>query len=116
MIDPADGSETPSENLHLLFFEKRLVARAQPIQLQRLEAESPSATPEKKNRAALARALIGCRALWGLIGIAFVALGLILQLTVGLWCLIGYAGVAGCICMNVWRIQQSKRLLTGNAG
>jgi fatty acid desaturase len=103
------------DRLHLLLFEKRLVEKAQRAQLKRLQAESPR-SPEENERSALARALIACRAVWGLIGILFVLLGLVLQLTAGLWCLIGWMGLVACIGMNLWRRQQSKRLLQATAG
>jgi uncharacterized membrane protein (DUF2068 family) len=98
------------DQLHLLGFEKRLIAKSQPIQLERLKAESQS-SPETNESHALARALIGCSAAWVLIGIPVVGVSLALQLTVGLWSLLGWAGVVACVGMNIWRRQQSKRLL-----
>jgi hypothetical protein len=105
-----EQSAVDLDQLHLLGFEKRLVTKIQPIQLTRLRAEAQE-SPEAAERTALARALIGCTALWGLIGIPIVAISVALQLTVGLWCLFGWAGVAACVAMNLWRRQQSSRLL-----
>jgi hypothetical protein len=101
------------EHLHLLGFERKLLAKTKQSQLQRLNGESPD-TPAYNERQALARALIGLRAVWGLLAIPLVGLGLALQLTVGLWCLIPYAGVILCIGMNIWRRQQSNRFMIGN--
>ncbi len=98
------------DQLHLLGFEKRLVAKSQPIQLERLNRESQGSPGENESQA-LARALIGCRAVWGLIGIPLVGIALALQLTAGLWGLLGWASVVACIGMNLWRRQQSKRIL-----
>ena len=58
------------------------MAKTKHVQLQRLHQESPS-TPATNEQVAVARALTGLRAIWGLLGIVFVVVGLALQLTVG---------------------------------
>lgn len=104
-------SAVPDE-LHLLGFEKRLVTKSQAVQLERLTAESPG-TPDDNERNALARGLIGCASAWVLVGIPLVVLALALQLTVGVWALIGWVGVVACIGMNRWRVSQSKGITAG---
>jgi hypothetical protein len=69
--------------------------------------ESPC-TPDENQRQALAKGLIGCAALWGLIGVVFVFIGVALLLIVGWPCLLAYAFVLVCFVMNRWRIGQSK--------
>ena len=103
-------SPSAPDDLHLLGFERKLLTKTKQIQLQRLNEESPG-TPGSNERQALVRALIGLRAVWGLLGIPLVGLGLALQLTVGVWCVIPYGGVVACIGMNLWRRQQSKQLM-----
>ena len=95
----------------LLGFEKRLVARIHPIQLERLQHTQDSL--EENERHALGMALIGCGSLWGLFGIPIFFASLALQWTVGLWCLPGYAGFVGCLGMAIWRRQQFRRLFAG---
>jgi hypothetical protein len=100
------GTAGPDE-LHLLGFERRRVARVGQTQGTKLASESPD-SPDENRRQALARGLIGCAALWGLIGVAFVFIGLALLRTVGWPCLFAYACVLVCVVMNRWRIRQSK--------
>ncbi len=103
------------DRLNLLGFEKLLVAKGRQAQLKRLEAESPT-THDENQRAALARGLAGCAALWVIVGIPIVGVALVLQLTVGWWSLIAWMGVVACFAMNRWRLRQSKRLIAVHNG
>lgn len=103
---------SPFAGLHLVPFEKRLSANTLRVQRAKLQKESPH-TPDTNDQQALARALIGCRALWGLLGILFVGVSLAVQVTLGVWCLVPYAVVVACLGMNLWRGSQSKRLMKG---
>ena len=98
------------EEFHLLGFEKQLLSKGERVQLGRLQAAYPD-RPKDNERVAFARGLIACAAAWGLVGIPFFGVALALQLTVGWWCLLGWAGVVACVGMNRWRSRQSKRLL-----
>lgn len=101
----------PLDYFHLVGFEKSIVTSVQRVQFKRLMASFPDRT-EMNEREALARGLIGCAAAWVLVGIPFVMIALVLQLTIGSWCLFSYGVVVGCVVMNCLRIRQSKRLLS----
>ncbi len=98
------------DHLHLLNFEKRVVAKIQPRQLARFNGESESRPPGKNESLALSSTLILCAFIWQWIAIPISFIALALQITVGLWSLLGYAGVAVCLGMSRWRSQQAKRI------
>ncbi len=102
--------ETAFTDLHLMGFERRLSGKTLKVQRARLQKESPS-TADTNDQEALARALIGCGAVWGLLAIPFVVVALALQVTIGTWCLLAWAGAVACVGMNRWRGHQAKGLL-----
>jgi hypothetical protein len=93
----------------LLGFEQRMVERVMRVQIPRMNRHAHD-TPENTEREALILGLIACRALWLLMGIPLVAIAVALQVTVGAWCLVAYAGIAGVVAMSLWRARQSNRL------
>jgi hypothetical protein len=86
------------------------------VQIPRLNGQSPDA-PDKIEREALIFGLNACRAQWLLLGIVLAVIAVPLQLTVGLWCLVAYAAMLGCVAMSLWRRSQANRLKSKrNAG
>jgi len=95
--------------LHLLRFEKKIVAKVQPAQLRKLESELQY-SPDEKERLALRRSLIICEYVWLQVSWGFFIVALILQFTVGWHALLAWLGGLISSWMLLWRNRQAKRL------
>ena len=100
----------PPKHPRLLPFERRYVERAYKYQLGRMATYSPG-TPEENERVAYGRGLMGLALLWVVIGIPFIALGVVIELTVGAWFLLAFAAMLACAGVSTLRARQAKPLL-----